>query len=76
MFNQIAARIKDQHLRRFFVRPDGFGGKEPFKIAVNFGEKAAGGVTVAVKDRCADDNRQIGPNVADLLIAQEQVLLG
>ena len=71
MFNQIAARMKDQHLRRFFVRPDGFGGKEPFKIAVitciNFGEKAAGGVAVAVKDRCADDNRQISPKVADML---------
>ena len=71
MFNQIAARMKDQHLRRFFVRPDGFGGKEPFKIAVitciNFGEKAAGGVAEAVKDRCADDNRQISPKVADML---------
>ena len=63
MFNQIKVREQDQHLRRFFVRPDGFDGKEPLREAVitciNFGEKAAGGVATAVKDRCAEDNKEI-----------------
>ena len=68
MFNQIKVREQDQHLRRFFVRPDGFDGKEPLREAVitciNFGEKAAGGVATAVKDRCAEDNKEIHPEVA------------
>ena len=68
MFNQIKVREEDQHLRRFFVRPDGFAGKENFREAVitciNFGEKAAGGVATAVKDRCAQENSGIHPEVA------------
>ena len=68
MFNQIRVRDEDQHLRRFFIRPDGFAGKEDFKEAVitciNFGEKAAGGVATAVKDRCAQENSEIHPEVA------------
>ena len=68
MFNQIKVRNEDQHLRRFFVRPDGFAGKEDFREAVitciNFGEKAAGGVATAVKDRCAQENSEIHPEVA------------
>ena len=68
MFNQIKVRKQDQHLRRFFLRPDGFDGKEPFQEAVitciNFGEKAAGGVATAVKDRCAEENSKICPKVA------------
>ena len=71
MFNQIAVREEDQQLRRFFIRPDGIAGKEPFKEAVitciNFGEKAAGGVATAVKDRCADDNQDISPKVAAMI---------
>ena len=59
MFNQIKVREEDQHLRRFFARPDGFAGKDDFREAVitciNFGEKAAGGVATAVKDRCAQE---------------------
>merc|ERR1711888_26676 len=68
MFNHIKVREVDQHLRRFFVRPDGFAGKEEFREAVitciNFGEKAAGGVTTAVKDCCAQENADIHPEVA------------
>ena len=68
MFNSIKVREQDQHLRRFFVRPDGFDGKEPFREAIitciNFGEKAAGGIATAVKDRCAEDNKEIDPHVA------------
>ena len=68
MFNNIGVRLEDQHLRRFFVRPDGFGGKEPMKTAVitsvNFGERAAGSVATAVKNKCADDNKEINPKVA------------
>ena len=69
MFNSIKVREQDQHLRRFFVRPDGFDGKEPFREAIitciNFGEKAAGGIATAVKDRrCAEDNKEIDPQVA------------
>ena len=71
MFNQIQVRLQDQHLRRFFVRPDGFGGKEPFEEAVitviNFGEKAAGSIATATKDRCADENVQISPKVAKMI---------
>ena len=56
MYNQIAIREQDQHLGRFFIRPDGFGGMQPLKIAVttcvNFGQKAAGGIATAVKDCC------------------------
>ena len=50
------------------MRPDGFAGKEDFREAVitciNFGEKAAGGVATAVKDRCAQENSGIHPEVA------------
>ena len=50
------------------MRPDGFDGKEPLREAVitciNFGEKAAGGVATAVKDRCAEDNKETHPEVA------------
>ena len=71
MFNQVAVRKEDQHLRRFFVRPDGIGGKEPFQVAVitciNFGEKAAGGVATAVKDRCADEYQDISPKVSRMI---------
>ena len=71
MFNQIEVRLQDQHLRRFFVRPDGFGGKEPFEEAVitviNFGEKAAGSIATATKDRCADENVQVSPKVAKMI---------
>ena len=69
MFNQVGVREQDQHLRRFFVRPDGFGGKEPFKVAVvtciNFGEKAASGVATAVKNRCAEENNHICPEASE-----------
>ena len=72
MFNQIKVRKQDQHLRRFLVRPDGFGGKEPFQTAVitciNFGEKAAGSVATAVKNKCAEDNKAICPEVARNLV--------
>ena len=72
MFNQIKVRKQDQHLRRFLIRPDGFGGKQPFQTAVitciNFGEKAAGSVANAVKNRCAEDNKAICPKVARNLV--------
>ena len=68
MFHAVAVRPKDQHLRRFFARPDGFGGKEPLQEAVittiNFGEKAAGSVATAVKNRCADENKNEAPKVS------------
>ena len=71
MFNAIKVREQDQHLRRFFCRPDGIGGKEDFKIAVitkvNFGERAAGTVATSVKDRCAEENAEISPPVAKMI---------
>ena len=71
MFNQVKVRDKDQHLRRFFCRPDGFCGKEDFQVAVitviNFGERAGGGVATAAKDRCADDFGHISPPVATMI---------
>ena len=71
MFNQIQVREKDMHLRRFFFRPDGFGGIQPFKIAVptcvNFGETAAPAVATKVKNRTADDYEQISPKVANMI---------
>ena len=33
MYNQCEVRDIAIHLRRFFIRPDGFGGKEAWKIA-------------------------------------------
>ena len=72
MFNQCMVRDFDMHVRRFFVRPDGFGGKEPFRVAVvavvNFGEKAAGSIATAVKDKIAKDNEHISPDVSKMLI--------
>ena len=71
MFNNIDVRLEDQHLRRFFIRPDGIGGKEPYKIAVitkvNFGERAAGSVATAVKNKCADQNKEINTDVAKMI---------
>ena len=71
MFHCVGVRLEDQHLRRFFIRPDGFGGKEPFQeaviTAVNFGETAAGSVATAVKDRCADENKDISPTVSSMI---------
>ena len=47
------------------------GGKEPFEEAVitviNFGEKAAGSIATATKDRCADENVQVSPKVAKMI---------
>ena len=69
MFQQVAVRPLDMHVRRFHMRPDFFGGKGEWKIAVptcvNFGETAAPSVATRVKNRCADDYRQISPKVAD-----------
>ena len=71
MFNQLDVREQDMHLRRIYVCPDGFGGKEPWKIAVvavvNFGEKAAGNLATAVKNRTAKDNEQISPEVSKMI---------
>ena len=51
------------HLKRFFERPDGFGGKEPFKVAVvtvvNFGERDAGNISTAFKNKIAKANEHI-----------------
>ena len=71
MFNQIAVRDQDMHLRRFLYRPDGFGGSQPWKTAVptcvNFGETAAPSIATKVKNRTADDNIHISPSVADMI---------
>ena len=72
MFHAVPVREEDQHLRRFFIRPDGFGGKEPYREAVittiNFGERAAGTIATAVKNRCASDNKEISPKVSSMII--------
>ena len=54
MFNQIAVRPKDMHLRRFFFRPD-------------VGETAAPTVATKVKNRAADDNKNISEKVAKMI---------
>ena len=72
MFNRCEARDIDMHLRRFYVRPDGFGGKEPFRVAairvVNFGEKSAGNTATAITNRTAEDNAHISPEVSKMII--------
>ena len=71
MFNQIRVREKDMHLRRFFMRLDGYGGKQPWGVAVptcvNFGESAAPAVATKVKDRAADDYKDISEPVAQMI---------
>ena len=51
------------HLRRFFIRPDGFGGNQPWQMAVptcvNFGESAVPAVATKVKNRAAEDYSHI-----------------
>ena len=72
MFNQIAVRKKDMHLRRFLYRPDGFGGVKPWQVAVptcvNFGETAAPSIATKVKNRAAHDYQDISKPVADMII--------
>ena len=72
MYNQCEVRDIDIHLRRFFIRPDGFGGKEAWKVAavmvVNFGETAAGNIATAVKNRTADENAHLGPDVSKMIV--------
>ena len=69
MFNRIEVREQDIHLRRFFMRPDGLGGVQPWRVAactvVNFGETAAPAIAVKVKNKCADDYGQDSPEVTD-----------
>ena len=71
MFQQVKVRPIDMHVRRFHMRPDFLGGKEPWRIAVptcvNFGETAAPAVATRVKNRAADDHRDISPEVADMI---------
>ena len=71
MFQQVKVRPLDMHVRRFHMRPDLLGGKQPWKIAVptcvNFGETAAPAVATRVKNRAADDHRDISPQVADMI---------
>ena len=71
MFQQVKVRPIDMHLRRFHMRPDFLGGKKPWRIAVptcvNFGETAAPAVATRVKNRAADDYREISPEVADMI---------
>ena len=71
MFNQIVVREQDMHLRRFLWRPDGYGGEQPWRVAVptcvNFGETAAPGIATKVKNRTADDNEHISKSVADMI---------
>ena len=44
---------------------------QPLKVAVstcvNFGQKAAGGIATAVKDRCAEENQHISPKVVKMI---------
>ena len=72
MFNQIAVRDQDMHLRRFYMRPDGFGGTQPWRVAVptcvNFGETAAPSVATKVKNRTAEDNKEISETVAKMIV--------
>ena len=69
MFNRIQVREQDIHLRRFFMRPDGLGGVQPWKVAactvVNFGETAAPSIAIKVKNRCADEFGKESPEVTD-----------
>ena len=69
MFNCIDVRPQDQHLRRFFARKDGFAGQKPLQEAVicqvNLGETAAGRIATAVKNRCAEENKNICPETAE-----------
>ena len=62
----------DANLRRFFIRPDGFGGKEDWKVAavmvINFGETAAGSIATAVKNRTAEENAHLGPEVSKMIV--------
>ena len=71
MFNQCEVRDIDVNLRRFFIRPDGFGGKEDWKVAavmvINFGETAAGSIATAVKNRTAEENSHLGPEVSKMI---------
>ena len=71
MFQQIKVRPKDMHLRRFYMRPDLFGGKQDWKVAiptvVNFGETAAPGIATIVKNKTADDYKHISPEVAMMI---------
>ena len=71
MFHQIAVRPTDLHLRRFYMRPDGFGGAQPWKIAVptciNFGETAAPSVATKVKNRTAEDFKHLSEKVARMI---------
>ena len=71
MFNQISVRPMDMYLRRFFMRSDGFGGNQPWRIAVptcvNFGESAAPAVATKVKNRAADDYSYISEKVASMI---------
>ena len=72
MFNQISVRSQDMHLRRFFLRPDGFGGNQEWRVAVptcvNFGETAAPAVATMVKNRAATDFKHISPSVSNMII--------
>ena len=72
MFHQIAVRDIDMHLRRFFWRPDGLGGSEPWRIAVptsvNFGETAAPTIATKVKNRAAEDYKHISEDVSKMII--------
>ena len=72
MFNQCEVRDIDVNLRRFFIRPDGFGGKEDWKVAavmvINFGETAAGSIATAVKNRTAEENSHLGPEVSKMIV--------
>ena len=72
MFNQIAVRKEDMHLRRFLWRPDGFGGNKPWQVAVptcvNFGETAAPSIATKVKNRAAHDYKHISKPVSDMII--------
>ena len=72
MFHQIQVRDQDMHLRRFFWRLDGFGGSEPWRIAVptsvNFGETAAPTIATKVKNRAAEDYKDISEDVSKMII--------
>ena len=65
------------NVRRFFVRPDGFGGKGQFRVAamtvINFGEKSAGNIATCIKNKTAKENEEINPEVSKMSCSRREL---
>ena len=59
-------------MRRFFNHPNGFEGKEDWRVTavmvIIFGETAAGSITTAVKNRTAEENAHLGPEISKMIV--------